>query len=367
MAARRWAQRRERPLDDNVEGYRPTPDEITRRQLKLSPVALAVRLIIAGVGVGCLFALSEWMREHNVLLSRPSRLWRSRPLLIVGTMGSGTQQMALELGKLGLGVGHESAASDEGTVSWIHGLRLMDDPIGPDVPTLCSTPEPNGWHPMQLEPGHCKADGQAGGWGQCWKELCPDVVRRHYGCELRGGRGCTPQFDTVLLQVRHPLATLASCVRGFCKGGDAGSPAASARLLRVVRAMLPSEPWEDHPSCGGQFALFWLRYLGILRTRVHAWYKVEDTRPCEVLALAGLLNASSPGVGARLHRACAPEPALAATEAATATDGSQRQHHGYHGRHNTDGFAISYDDVELLAGEEVRDELQALARVFGYE
>ncbi|KAG8460576.1 hypothetical protein KFE25_011351 [Diacronema lutheri] len=315
-----------------------------------------------------LHRLVLWCREHGVLLARPTRLWQARPLLIVGTMASGTQQMAKELAALGLNIGHESSSADGGTISWLHGLRLLDDPLGADVRHLCARPEAGAWHPMMLEPGHCPADGQVGGWGRCWKESCPLVVRRQYGCDLRAEdeRRCVPQFGATLLQVRHPLRTIASCVRGFCRG-DAASDAAGARLLGTARALLPSAPWAEVRSCGGQFALLWARYHAAVRSRVRAWYRVEDTRPCAVLRLAGLLDVSSAArESPALRAACAGALDRADGAADGAPGASGARAHGYHGRHNLDGFSLSYDDIEMLAGAQVRRQVEALAAEFGY-
>jgi hypothetical protein len=330
----------------------------------------------------CSFALASvvlmfWLRERDIFLTRPARLWIRRPLLIVGSMASGTQQMSKELNKLGLRIGHESSSAHGGSVSWIHGLRLLSDPAGPDIEAFCSKPEAKSWHPMMLEPGHCQADGQVGGWGRCWKETCPTVLSRQYGCNIREDGRCVPKYNKVLLQVRHPLKTVASCIRGFCDGGDAN--ASTGRLLRPARGMLPSEPWDEQTTCGGKFALFWVAYYKALREQVDRWYRVEDTSPCKVLALAGLLDDTEAGENAQYRKACAAELDQLLAEGEVAGDApndddstlstaqAAAHGHGYYGRHNTDGFALTYEDVERMAGVAVRIQLEGLAHAFGYE
>lgn len=169
-------------------------------------------------------------------------------------------------------MGHESSGAEGGNVSWLHGLHLLDDPAGPDVGWLCARPDGGSWYLMMLEPGTCPTDDRLGGWGPCWRQACAGVVRRQYGCHLCAGRPCLPAYGKVLLQVRHPLRTIASCARGFCAGGDTRSDASGARLLGTVRALLPSLPWAEVASCGGQFALLWVAYHAErLRGGADAW------------------------------------------------------------------------------------------------
>lgn len=151
-------------------------------------------------GFALVMVVFYWLREQNILVARPIRLRIVRPLLVVGTMASGTRQMAKELSALGLRISHEASSGDDGTVSWLHGLRLLNDPDGADVDEMCSRAEAGAFHPMMLEPGQCPMDGRVGGWGSCWKSTCPKVVRRQYGCQLNGG--CPPKFEVALLQVR---------------------------------------------------------------------------------------------------------------------------------------------------------------------
>lgn len=86
---------------------------------------------------------------------------------------------------------------------------------------------------------------------------------------------------------------------------------------------------------------------------------MEDTPPCAVLRLAGLLDEGSGArEGPALRVACALE---------VATAGSGAAEHGSYGRHNTDGLRLSYADLEALAGARVRAEVERLARALGYD
>jgi hypothetical protein len=363
--------------------------------------AKAPVMLLAGFALTMM--LFYWLREQNILVARPTRLRIVRPLLVVGTMASGTRQMSKELSALGLRISHEASSGDDGTVSWLHGLRLLNDPDGADADEMCSRAEVGVFHPMMLEPGLCPLDGRVGGWGSCWKKTCPKVLRRQYGCQLNGG--CPPKFEVALLQVRargalasrpfpqaptpaqrrthaharrrdetdpelpphpwpaqvrHPLRALASMVTGFCKGGEAGSDASEARLLRVARSLFPKVAWAEQPTCGGQFALFWLTYNSAIKATTNGWYRVEDTPPCKVLELAGMLNASNARTGARMVRACGKGSAKRGAQPAT-------REHGYHGRHNVHGYALTYAELEGLGGAALRHAIEALASEFGYD
>ena len=156
-----------------------------------------LRFPVILVGTTVLLAvLSMQMREHGVLVGRSAKLWTERPLLIVGSPGSGTGQMAKSLQELGLNVEHETSRGRDGTVSWFHGMRLLTG--RPNVQLLCQRPLPGtDWHPMQLEPHRCPAGCSTGNgcWNDCWRRSCPIVLRHQHGCHRNSTgrrRTCMP-------------------------------------------------------------------------------------------------------------------------------------------------------------------------------
>lgn len=363
------------PLGRARRGGGPGGAACARCWRRARRVALGVALALAPLG-----ALRA-LRERGILLNRPARVWRERQLLVVGFMGSGTRQTVRELGRLGLELAHEGSGGVHGSVSWLHALRYLEDPAGPNASTLCARPSAAmAWHPGLLEPGHCPGSGRTGGWDACWDAKCGGVLERQYGCELHAHAHrarCLPRYRRTLLQVRHPLRTLASCARAFCAAGDARAPAATAPLLRTARALLPSlgawaqpPPRAAAPPCAGAFAALWVElHAAMLRALPEAgWYRVEDTPPCALARRAGFLDAggpfarSEPAAHASAAAACAAAP-----PAAPPARAARAQPHGEVNRHNVDGLALTYADVEALAGREVRERMEALARAFGYD
>ena len=385
--------------------------------------ASAVCIVLVTVSL-----ITSTMREHGIIVGKSAKIWRQRGLLVVGAPGSGTGQMAGGLRALGLDVQHESNQGRDGTVSWFHGMRLLKGT--PDTSLLCQKPRAGiDWHPQSLEPHQCPGACMNGCWNECWRRNCPFVLRRQHGCHRHGDHRCQPEFRTTLLQVRHPLATIASSVRGFC---DDGRPNATASLLvRKIRAFIPQlgqrhqqrqrQRQRQQPEQGGRgrrrqkrrrpsskptpgrheqptdgsgkesepcaeiFARFWLQYYTQALSATDGWYRVEAASPCAVATAAGLDVHCDDGGGApadgaegdavvMLRNRTAGADAEAghgrreagAAVAAAAVAASRA--HGTRNRHNTDGFALTYADIErLYGGQRLAKKLRTLARRFGYD
>ena len=313
------------------------------------------RVGICAMTIMVLLFLFLYLRERGSLgsiISRPARLNQPRTLLIVAAPGSGTGQMSEALAGIGLQLEHESSHGRDGTVSWFHGMRLLDGK--PDTATLCTKPEfGTDWHPMSLEPQHCLDACRTGCWNECWRRTCPVVLERQHGCHRRGqfvhkGSGpCVPTFKTTLLQVRHPLATIASGVRGFCAGGQPN--ATTTKLLDRIRAVVPTIAPNPRATCAEVLAAFWVSYNAQAVEAADGWFQVEVHPPCEVAAAAGF------------HVACASND----TRGSAAVPARQ---HGHQNRHNKDGFAITYSDLaQHYGGGALAAQVKALAKRFGYE
>lgn len=182
------------------------------------------------------------------------------------------------------------------------------------------------------------------------------------------------RYTTTLLQVRHPLATLASSVRAFCDGGRPLST--DGALLHAVRGFLPlSVGTAAGESCLVQFARFWLAYYTTALPHVHAWYRIEDTSACAVAELANMSYD-------RRRAACATSGASTSTSSSTSSQqlpaaahgtsslsvSSYARAHGRENRHNRDGFQLRWADIEQAAadGPILANNIRALARHFGY-
>ena len=315
------------------------------------------------------------------LSGRPALpLSAERALLVVGTPSSGTTQMTKALRELGLQVAHENSDSigtvcRDGTVSWIHGaLRFSEIGDGSEraslVGALCARPRPNSLGPWRIDGGawgnglSCAVRGNP--WGPCWQAECERVLRREIGCARGGGGGsprCTSPFRATLLQVRHPLHTIASMLAAYCHGQDTAA-AADASLMLDTAALLfppPAAPRSREAARGNETACrrppgrrASLRACGGRRRRRHAkataeaeeaaagecsrrigwfWvkynarmlslrppprvYRVEATSACDVLRLAGVLDSASSAASA------SATPAVAAADSAPRAEGER--------------------------------------------
>lgn len=348
-------------------GSSSRPSRTSDEEKKDSLAKGAYSRLFLAVALACApLAFLAVAREYGFILRKPKRLWRPRQVLVVGTMASGTGQMSKDLNDLGLEVGHETSTTADGTISWVHALRLFSDHHGPDLSVLCVRPTFGmAWHPMLIEPGLCAGMVNAGGWNDCWARQCVATLPLQYGCDYRKRRGangsttCLPTFRRILLQVRHPLRTLASCVRGFCPQGNATASASVTNMLRTVRALLPSLPWDDHPTCLGQFALFWLTYQQHMRPLVDAWYRLEDSTACDVARLAGFWESEEGDP----HWATAKAACAARTALPPAGGGRAVEHVN---RHNLDGYSLTYEALAEVVGRDLRDAIQQAAVSFGY-
>jgi hypothetical protein len=242
---------------------------------------------------------------HYVLLQRPELLspfvtlrpalaiTEPRQVLIVGTMSSGTTQVAHELSThFGLEVQHEVSDSTsyfcrDGTVSWFHGIRFLPPPSSIErMAPLCVNFTNNmGFHPRMYAAQSCSSWQT---WSACWMKSCFHVLQHEWGCAQRH---CETPFAVTLWQVRHPLRTMESLTAKFCNGTSV-----HPSFETFVDALFPSE--QERNTCHEWVASYVLEYsqamlLAHQRGDIAYWYRVEETSPCQVAALAGFLNEST--------------------------------------------------------------------------
>lgn len=244
-----------------------------------------------------------------VVLQRPelaSPLYSLRPalkvseprqVLIVGTMSSGTTQVAHELhSNFALEVQHEVSDSTtyfcrDGTVSWFHGIRFLPPPEEEPVlrmAKLCVNFTNNmGFHPRMYAAQPCSSWKP---WSSCWMKSCFQLLRNEWGCSRR--QDCETPFAVTLLQVRHPMHTMESLAAKFC---TANSTTVHPSFETFVGALFSV---QNLNSCLEWVATYVLEYneamlLAHQQGTIDHWYRVEETSPCQVVALAGFLNNSN--------------------------------------------------------------------------
>jgi len=222
-----------------------------------------------------------------------------RQLLIVGTMSSGTVQVASDLREqLGLEVGHELSDADwnfvrDGTVSWFHGIRFMEPLELKDLlhrwSQLCGNYTENmGFHPNMYKSSACSSRKK---WGKCWSSACFEILRDEWGC----APDCETPFRASLLQVRHPMRTLESLVTKFCQKGLNGTIHPS--FVTYASALFPEHNYTED-SCIEATAHYLVEYNQVLlkaysKGLIDEMYRVEETSPCDVAHMAGLFELES--------------------------------------------------------------------------
>ncbi|KAK1740010.1 hypothetical protein QTG54_008960 [Skeletonema marinoi] len=273
--------------------------------------------------------------QHPELISflyptiRPAvKVHDSRQLLIVGTISSGTSQVAQDLkNNLGLEIGHENAETSwsfvrDGTVSWFHGIRYIPRP-GMDVNAktnnsggenilflsqvkdLCRELQPQmGFHPFMFRDGKCSLRQS---WGDCWRGECEDIVQEEWGCGLRSRNDkrddnklhqrrddCETPFNKVLHQVRHPLRTIESLVAKFCIGGVEGKVQPS--FLIFANALFPQHNFSEM-SCIEAAGYYVDEYnsaiVGAREVGIDDQFQVEEATPCQIAKAAGFMDSDS--------------------------------------------------------------------------
>jgi hypothetical protein len=313
-----------------IQGYDDEAEEVslwtTFSSHPLVQVAAVILPIFFLYHAYYFFILQHPEYLQPVLKLRPSvGLTDERQLLIVGTMSSGTTQVAAELSKnLNLEVAHEASDARwyfcrDGTVSWFHGIRFLEPrkPLNRHADKLlrfCTNFTANmGFHPSMyrstLTCGRNGAAGVAGGmtlagwtpastWSPCWAKECFSILSREWGCAARKTTttssslsSCETPFRRVLHQVRHPLRTVESLVTKFCVDGVDG--AVNPSFVRFMGSLFDFYDVQD--SCIEAATKYVLYYTNALlearkQGRIFAMYRVEDVSPCQIAALAGLVH-----------------------------------------------------------------------------
>ncbi|CAM9253070.1 unnamed protein product, partial [Laminaria digitata] len=316
-----------------------------------------------------------------------------KQILVVGTVGSGTAQMSKTLVELGVEVGHEASDSErdfcrDGTISWAHGIRFLSGT--PNLSLLCSSSLHHSYSSSMFQaPSACSFLERL--WdSNCRAQDCYSVTIREYGCALRakggerveggerGGRnveGCATPFRHSLLQVRHPLRTVAYLVYKSAASKEAAGRDCSngQQRLTAVRALFPDKvvrsqlrdngpAFEDFEwakvsaSCLEIWGWYWVVYNRAMLQGVDGWYRVEDTTPSKVASLAGFSSTSI-------------NQALSVAEAAEEKrqrEGKANQPREGYTEENIGGFEVTWEGIATCS-RELLQEMSDLALELGYE
>ena len=357
--------------------------------------------------------------QHPELISflyptiRPAvKLHDTRQLLIVGTISSGTSQVARDLkNNLGLEIGHENAEASwsfvrDGTVSWFHGIRYIARPgMDTNVKTnnnaggennnmtfltqveyLCRELQPQmGFHPFMFRDGKCSLRQS---WGDCWRDECEDIVKKEWACGLRNTSDkrddtamlrpqrrddCETPFNKVLHQVRHPLRTIESLVAKFCIGGIEGK--VQPAFLIFANALFPQHKFAEM-SCIEAAGYYVDEYNSAIRKArelglVDDYFQVEEATPCQIAKAAGFMDPDSNSVYSPSRdgvlKLCAGE--------SIGIDGAANQlMKSTENRYNTGLVSLQWDDLmggkhgskKKSGDEDLQKRIKRLTRTLGY-
>lgn len=226
-----------------------------------------------------------------------------RQVLIVGTMGAGTTQVAHELSQLlQLEVDHEVSDASwhfcrDGTVSWFHGIRFLEHMIQPL--NMCTEPlvKGMGYHPKFFSSNTTCNVYKDKDWSPCWQRECIKRVISEWNCARKDR--CETPFRKTLFQMRNPMKTIESLFIKFCEGSTMENGNIHDSFLNLTNSLFPHvAPELSGASCIEAVATYVVEYdRMILKAHaeglIDAKYPLEKSSPCEVAELAGFLQADT--------------------------------------------------------------------------
>jgi len=143
-------------------------------------------------------------------------------------------------------------------------------------------------------------------WNKCWMRECIDLINQEWSCGRTDVTNppCEIPYQTVLHQVRNPMRNLESLVVKFCIGGLNGT--VQPAFAKYTAALFPPDsrsmaiepdiylggPESSCIEMAGYFLVQYNTQLVQARTRgeIQALYHVEESSPCHVAEMAGLMN-----------------------------------------------------------------------------
>ncbi len=268
---------------------------------------------------------------------------QARPILVVGSMSSGTTQMTAQLNELGVEVAHENSDASrtfcrDGSVSWIHGMRFLARNAGIDLlqraKQLCAVQRPKIFTPLQFSGSDCSFASQFL-WTACWQRSCERQFIENLGCQLGKDSACETKFEHTVVLTRFPLNIINSLVARWCHVLDDTIIKAPKRvawdpthglidrfhpghLYPGMRALFPpggestpDEMWKTE-SCSVWLSWYVVAYYErILDANLDApIIRVEESNaPCKI-ALHGGFSSLSKCQGVRISPSSAPRDKL---------------------------------------------------------
>jgi hypothetical protein len=227
------------------------------------------------------------------LIRPPVTMSSERQVLIVGSMSSGTSQVATEFARYfpGFELGHEDSDTlwkfvRDGTISWFHGIRFFP-PIDSNVnnytiSSICSvafsfyTSSSNyGFGPTLFGTPHYQCSPLHPKFQRCWLDECQRILTAEYGCTYTNS--CPTPYRRTLLQVRDPWNITTSLVTKYCRASHNVTlshkpPQTLVRFFLVLLGPMFQTPDEEahygaaapYFNCETLMAMYVITYYTIL-------------------------------------------------------------------------------------------------------
>ena len=207
---------------------------------------------------------------------------------------------------------------------------------------------------------------------KCWAKECVRVFTANYGCLERGD--CPTPFRRYMVQVRHPLKTIASLVVKYCERATAGT-LPHEDVLVMLASFYPEVAWSKFKGgCKEVFAHYWLQFYSALHPSrnkfVDSYYRIEDTDPCTVLKMAGFMSPSSGAYGPSVEavqRNCAEALAKKSDVLMKLQDNSERKEpRSPRNEVNKGRVRVTRKDLERI-DPKLLASVNKLAKEYGYD
>lgn len=278
-------------------------DETLKDVFNSHPIGKALQLFLLPYGLYRAYYVLQLQHPEYLGLRPALQTSDPRQLLIVAAPFSRNNKITAALRQsFQLEIGHETSDTTwnfarDGTVSWFHGIRFFHDIVPTkSLADLCKKGE-MGFHPSNypLPDNKCSSSNA---WDDCWQLACVQTVYREWGCSNTVSSSsevtteCDTKFEYVLHQVQNPMRTLEAFTSEYCPEGL--NEPADEGFFTYATALFPNRDFTDY-SCLEAAGYFLVDYHNTMiqaeeRGEIDSYYRIEDSSPCDVARLGGLLD-----------------------------------------------------------------------------
>jgi len=311
----------------------------------------------------------------GIIPLRPAvRVTDERQVLVLGSLGSGTLQLATKLNQIFyMEIKHESVNAEtdfvrDGTVSSLLGIRYAPRNVENHlaarmIDSLCvnrTKGSAAGFKPKHYVPSNCSSISFTfKKWTKCNTAECLMYLKDEWGCALHGT--CLTPFRRVLHMVQHPIRTLQELQAKACPG--------NAKTVHPVFRQYATVFFDDTTWTSCLEALAWYVvnfHQAMIAARkqglIHDSFQSEKESLCGIVRRAGFLDASR----------VVYEPNVEKLGKLCDEDGKGEMHIPYHTVTTTVDKSrplptITWDDLEKAGGVRLVKAFKDLCKDLGYD